>query len=145
MLLRYWDVKLCKHLPRAQYIIGSHRSSFQSIESVSSNEWNNKIFQNTCYIIIFVIDIIKKSNAILYFPGFFPGLFPQDVVSMIFSHTSSHTNKVFPRLIPWSFLKKLFTWLISQISYVHFVFSMIFSQVSYVNHKISQVSPRNFT
>ena len=30
---------------------------------------------------------------------------------MFFSHTSSHTNKVFPRLVPWSFLKKFFTWL----------------------------------
>ena len=45
----------------------------------------------------------------------FPWLLPRFVSIRcclhVFSHTSSHTNKVFPRLVPWSFLKKFFTWL----------------------------------
>ena len=102
-----------------------------------------KYFKYVLYIFISVINMIKKWNARLYFPGFFPDLFPQDVVSMIFSHTSSHTNKVFPRLVPWSFHKKVFYIIISQISYVHCVFSMIFSQVSYVSHKFPRFPPEN--
>ena len=45
----------------------------------------------------------------------FPWLLPRFVSIRcclhVFSHTSSHTNKVFPRLVPWFFLKKFFTWL----------------------------------